>query len=168
MAGHSTPLATPPQPSHKPARRLDASHALSKPQARRTGWLRYTVDILRSAKSFPLKHEDLSHLRTLEPPPAVRGYAFIYILVCTGGALYVGSATDLAARLQQHDGTNGAKFTRDHPGGRLVYFEGPFPTVAALRRERQLKRWSRAKKLALIQNQAAVLIRLSQSRERNR
>jgi len=168
MAGHSTPLATPPQPSHKPARRLDASHALSKPQARRTGWLRYTVDILRSAKSFPLKHEDLSHLRTLEPPPAVRGYAFIYILVCSDGALYIGSAGDLALRLQQHDGTNGAKFTRDHPGGRLVYFEGPFPIAIALRRERQLKTLESSQEAGTNPRSTAVLIRLSQSREQNR
>jgi hypothetical protein len=35
------------------ARRMDASHALSKPRARRTGWLRHTVGILQSAKSVP-------------------------------------------------------------------------------------------------------------------
>jgi hypothetical protein len=34
----------------------------------------------------------------------------------------------------------------------------------ALQRERQLKRWSRAKKLALIQNQTTALMHLSQSR----
>src|SRR5262249_11192402 len=32
-------------PAQKKARRLAASHALSKPQARRMGWLRYTVGI---------------------------------------------------------------------------------------------------------------------------
>ena len=53
-------------------------------------------------------------------------------------------------------------------GGRLVYYEGPFEFAVALQRERQLKRWTRAKKLALIQNQTLVLSRLSQSRERDR
>ena len=114
-----------------------------------------------------VKRDDLSYLPTLEPPPAVARQAFVYILACSDGALYIGSAGDLTARLEQHDGTNGAKFTRDHPGGRLVYFEGPFQTAISLRRERQLKRWSRAKKLALIQNQTAVLMRLSQSREQH-
>jgi hypothetical protein len=42
------------------------------------------------------------------------------------------------------------------------------PQPVALQRERQLKRWSRAKKVALIQQQTAVLVRLSQSREQNR
>ena len=115
----------------------------------------------------PLKCDDLSYLPTLEPPPSVSGRAFVSILAGSDGALYIGSAGDLAARLKKHDGTNGAKFTRDHPGGRIVYFEGPFPIAIALRRERQLKRWSRAKKLALIQDQTAVLMRLSQSRERH-
>jgi putative endonuclease len=98
----------------------------------------------------------------------VAGQAFVYILFCSDGALYIGSASDLGLRLRQHGGSEGAKFTRDHPGGRLVYSEGPFTMDGALRRERQLKRWSRAKKLALIQNQTTVLKRLSQSREWNR
>jgi hypothetical protein len=49
--------------------------------------------------------------------------------------------------------------------GRLVYFEEPFTIGGTLQRERQLKWWSRAKKLSLVQNQTAVLKRLSQSRE---
>jgi putative endonuclease len=114
----------------------------------------------------PVEHDDLSSLPTVDPPPA-SGHAFVYILACTDGAPYIGSAGDLSARLKQHGDTNGAKFTRDHPGGRLVYFEGPVPIATAPRRERQLKRWSRAKKLALIQNQTAVLMRLSQSREQH-
>ena len=58
----------------------------------------------------------------------------------------------------------GAKFTRDHPGQRLVYFEGPLPEIAAVRRERLLKRWTRTKKLALIRNQYAVLRELSRTK----
>jgi putative endonuclease len=96
----------------------------------------------------------------------VAGHAFVYILACSDSALYIGSTGDLRCRLTQHAGSERAKFTRDHPGGRLVYFEGPFTIEGALQRERQLKRWSRAKKLALIQNQTAVLKRLSQSREK--
>jgi len=110
--------------------------------------------------------DDLSHLPTQDPPAAVSGNAFIYILACSDGALYIGSATDVAKRVTQHGGSKGAKFTRDHPGGRLIYVEGPLSITLALGRERQLKRWSRAKKLAVIRNQSAVLKELSQSRER--
>jgi putative endonuclease len=114
-----------------------------------------------------VKRDDLTYLPSLEPPPAVSGHAFVYILLCSDGALYVGSTRDLRSRLRQHGQPKGPKFTHDHPGGRLVYFEGPFPIATALRRERQLKRWSRAKKLALARNQTTVLMRLSQSRERH-
>ena len=119
-------------------------------------------------KIVAVERDDLTYLRSLEPPLAVSGHAFVYILACSDGALYVGSAGDLAVRLKQHGGSQGVKFTRDHPGGRLVYFEGPLAIAVALHRERQLKRWSRAKKLALIQNKTAVLRRLSQSCERHR
>jgi predicted GIY-YIG superfamily endonuclease len=47
----------------------------------------------------------------------------------------------------------------------LVHVEGPLSITLALQRERQIKRWSRAKKLALIGNQTLVLKKLSQSRE---
>ena len=114
------------------------------------------------------KWDDLTYLPNLDPPPTVSGHAFVYILACSDGALYIGSTSDLAARLGNHGGPKGAKFTLDHPGGRLVYFEGPFLVEIAVRRERQLKRWSRAKKLALIRNQAEVLRQLSQSREKTR
>ena len=114
---------------------------------------------------LPVKSGDLTYLETLEPPPPIDGNAFVYILACADAALYIGSTGDLRGRLGQHGGSKGAKFTRAHAGGRLVYYEGPFEFAVALQRERQLKRWTRAKKLALIQNQTLVLSRLSQSRE---
>jgi putative endonuclease len=114
------------------------------------------------------KGDDLSYLPTLQPPSSTAGHAFVYVLACSDGALYIGSSTDLTVRLGNHGGPKGAKFTRDHLGGRLVYFEGPLTIGTALRRERQLKRWSRAKKLALIQNRSERLAQLSQSREKSR
>ena len=54
------------------------------------------------------------------------------------------------------------QFTRDHPGGRLIYVEGPLSITLALQRDRQLKR-CRAKKLALIRNQTGLLKKLSHS-----
>ena len=114
------------------------------------------------------QRDDLSNLPTQEPPAPVRGNAFVYILACSDGAVYVGSAGDVAKRLAEHGGPKGAKFTRDHPGGRLIYVQGPLSNTMALQRERQLKRWSRAKKLALIRNQTMALKKLSRSREKPR
>jgi putative endonuclease len=107
--------------------------------------------------------DHLSHLPTREPSAPVTGAAFVYILACSDGALYVGSAADLAKRFAEHGGPKGAKFTRDHPDARLVYVEGPLSIALALQRERQIKRWSRAKKLALIQNEIELLKQLSHS-----
>jgi len=115
-----------------------------------------------------VKRDDLTYLPSLEPPPAIRGHAFVYILACRDGSLYIGSAHDVSKRLTEHEGPRGAKFTHDHPVARLVYIEGPLLDIAALQRERQLKRWTRAKKLALIRHQTARLKELSQSREMNR
>ena len=104
----------------------------------------------------------------LDPPAPVGGNVFVYILACSGGAMYVGSSVDVVKRLAEHGGPKGARFTRDHPGGRLIYIEGPLSITLALKRERQLKRWSRAKKLALARNQSVVLKKLSRSREKPR
>jgi predicted GIY-YIG superfamily endonuclease len=100
----------------------------------------------------------------VQTPPVGGRTRVVYILVCLDGALYIGNASDLGLRLKQQAGSNGAKFTRDH-SGRLVYFEEPFTIGGTLQRERQLKWWSRAKKLSLVQNQTAVPKRLSRSRE---
>jgi len=72
-------------------------------------------------------------------------------------------ASDIKNRLAEHGGPKGARFLRDHQGGRLIYVEGPLLTVSAVRRERQLKRWSRNKKLALIRDQIELLKKLSHS-----
>jgi hypothetical protein len=75
---------------------------------------------------LPMKSDDLTCLETLKPPPPVNGNAFVYILACSDAALYIGSTGDLRGRLGQHGGSKAAMFTRDHAGGRLVYYEGPF------------------------------------------
>jgi putative endonuclease len=93
----------------------------------------------------------------------VNGRTFVYILACPDDAIYIGSACDLTKRLAEHGRLKGAKFTRDHRGGRLIYVEGPLLAVSAVRRERQLKRWTRAKKLALIRDQIEILKKLSHS-----
>jgi hypothetical protein len=67
---------------------------------------------------------DLSQLPTGEPPSPVSESAFVYILACSDGAIYVENAGDLRRRLAELGGLKGAKLTRDNPGGRLIYFEG--------------------------------------------
>jgi len=64
--------------------------------------------------------------------------AWFYILRLKSGALYVGATSDLENRMRQRG------------VARPLYFEGPMAKAEALKRERNLKGWSRAKKLMLI------------------
>lgn len=74
----------------------------------------------------------------------------VYLLRCADGTLYTGIATDVAARLKTHNEGKGAKYTRTRLPATLIYREDCFTHGDALRRERAIKRLSRAAKLALI------------------
>jgi putative endonuclease len=106
-----------------------------------------------------------ANLPTIAPPAFLGEGVFIYILADPHEALYVGSAKDVSRRINLHRIGRGAKFTHDHPVLKLVYVEGPFDLTEAVRREFQIKRWSRAKKLALIRGDQPRLKALSRSRD---
>ena len=89
---------------------------------------------------------------------------FVYILRCANGGFYVGSAQDLESRVRAHNDGHGAAYTFKHRPVGLVYSEA-FPSeTQAVKRERQLKRWSHAKKQALADGNAEQLKRLSKRR----
>jgi putative endonuclease len=72
-----------------------------------------------------------------------------YILGSDTGILYIG-VTELRARILDHKRGLREGFARDHNCNRLLYAQ-PFHTITeAIAREKQLKGWRRAKKLALI------------------
>ena len=78
---------------------------------------------------------------------------FVYILASRrNGTLYVGGVTnDLARRMSEHKSKLVPGFTRKYRVDKLVYFE-EYPSILEARaRERALKRWDRAWKLALIE-----------------
>jgi predicted GIY-YIG superfamily endonuclease len=76
----------------------------------------------------------------------------VYILECSDGSYYTGSAADLSQRLWQHEqGTVPSSYTyRRRPVKLLWTSEECWSYSQALRWERQIKGWSRAKKEALI------------------
>ena len=88
----------------------------------------------------------------------------VYILRCADGSFYVGSTQNLDARLKAHTVGFAATFTSKHRPFRLVYSEAFSSQLEALTRERQLKRWSRAKKVALIAGDLEKLKYLSKRR----
>jgi len=74
---------------------------------------------------------------------------FVYIVRCSDGTLYTGWAVDVAARVKAHNAGRGAKYTRTRRPVKLIYSE-ELPTRAeAMRRELQIKRYPKAKKLEL-------------------
>lgn len=76
----------------------------------------------------------------------------IYIVRCAAGTLYTGLARDPHARVKVHNSGKGAKYTRSRLPVALVYVEQCDSLSAAMKRELELKPWSRAKKEALIRS----------------
>jgi predicted GIY-YIG superfamily endonuclease len=75
---------------------------------------------------------------------------FIYIVRCSDGTLYTGYARDPQRRVEAHNGGRGARYTSGRRPVALIYSEQFQSLGEALRRETELKRWSRARKEALI------------------
>ena len=74
----------------------------------------------------------------------------VYILRCQDGTLYTGWTNRLSHRVEAHNQGRGAKYTKARRPVTLVYWEKVPDKAAALRREREIKKLSRAEKLALI------------------
>lgn len=73
-----------------------------------------------------------------------------YVLECGDGSLYTGSTNDLKGRVEKHSSGIGAKYTRSHLPVSLVYFENFSDKSQALKRELEIKKLPRNKKLILI------------------
>ena len=75
-----------------------------------------------------------------------------YILASKiGGTLYVGVTNDLVRRIAQHRLKVVEGFTGKYNVARLVYFEQFDDPESAIRREKRLKKWNRAWKVRLIE-----------------
>ena len=95
--------------------------------------------------------------------PAMSFWA--YILHCRGGKFYAGHTDNLEKRIGEHQSGIVEGFTRDHLPVKLVWTQ-EFPTrYEALRAERQIKGWSRAKKMALIRGDWDLVSKLAKSKK---
>ena len=75
---------------------------------------------------------------------------WVYILTNRSGTLYIGCTTNLPRRLWEHQLGKIPGFTARYRITRLIFAEEHPNARDAMAREVQLKKWSRAKKLALI------------------
>jgi putative endonuclease len=77
---------------------------------------------------------------------------FVYISASKrNGTLYFGVTSDLPARAWQHKNKVTDGFTAKYDVDQLVYFETHEQAETAIRRERQIKKWRRAWKIRLIE-----------------
>ena len=75
---------------------------------------------------------------------------YVYILECSNKALYTGITTDVERRFKQHQAGEGGHYTSYNRPKKICYYEECGTRSEALKREAQIKRWPRTKKLALI------------------
>ena len=75
---------------------------------------------------------------------------WVYILGSHAGTLYIGVTGNLEQRLAQHREGTDEGFTRRYGVHRLLYAEETSDVFSAIAREKQLKGWTRARKVQLI------------------
>ena len=75
---------------------------------------------------------------------------YCYVLRCADGTLYTGVTTDIARRVDEHNGGKGARYTASRRPVRLVWKEEHADRSSAQRREAAIKGWSRSRKEAFV------------------
>jgi putative endonuclease len=76
----------------------------------------------------------------------------VYIMANEARTLYVGVTSQLTARVVQHKLGAGSGFTARYGLSKLVYREELPDAAAAIAREKQIKGWNRARKIALVES----------------
>ena len=91
--------------------------------------------------------------------------AWTYILRLKSGQLYIGSTTDLDQRYKDHCSGKACRTTQLDPPQKFLYSEELDSFSEARKHEAQIKKWSRAKKEALLCGDMQKLRGLSKSRK---
>lgn len=83
---------------------------------------------------------------------------FVYIIKCNDNSFYTGITNDLTKRLRQHNGeiVGGAFYTQNKRPVKLVYVEEHFTHLSAARREMEIKKWNRKKKILQLKLKTSV------------
>lgn len=75
---------------------------------------------------------------------------YVYILLCEDQSLYTGITNDLKKRLLDHKMGKGGAYTRSHKPIKFVYLEKFKTKSQALKKEAEIKKWSRERKLRIL------------------
>ena len=109
-------------------------------------WGNSTVGSNPTLSAIPLQRDALSERITMSES---KGWS-CYILECADGSYYVGVATDLHDRLEEHNAGTGARHTRLRTPVHLIWSQACASHAAARAMEARLKGWSREKKRRLV------------------
>jgi len=87
---------------------------------------------------------------------------YFYIVRCSDNSLYCGQTNNLETRIKEHNSSRvrGARYTRARKPVKLVYSEKYLSLQSAMKREWQIKKWTKAKKEALINGSLKSLKKL--------
>jgi putative endonuclease len=75
----------------------------------------------------------------------------VYLLASTSGVLYVGVTSNLIGRVWQHKQKRIPGFTARYNVTKLPWYEAHGSAASAITREKEIKAWRRAKKVALVE-----------------
>lgn len=75
---------------------------------------------------------------------------FVYLIKCEGGSIYTGITTDVKRRFKEHKDKLGGHYTRAHKAEKILHTEEYQTRSEALKREAEIKKFSRNKKLELV------------------
>lgn len=75
---------------------------------------------------------------------------FVYLIECEDNSIYTGIATDVARRFKEHASQKGARYTRSHKALKIIHTEACKTRSEALKREAEIKKWPRDKKLSFV------------------
>jgi putative endonuclease len=93
---------------------------------------------------------------------------FVYIVECNDGSFYTGVTNNLDRRIAEHnEGDNPKSYTYRRRPVKLVYYAEYTDPYYAISKEKQIKSWSRKKKIALIKGEWQKLPELSTSKNSN-
>lgn len=76
---------------------------------------------------------------------------YAYVAACADNSYYAGVTTDPKAREKKHNDGSASKYTRSRRPIKIIYIENHQSRSCALKREAQIKGWTRTKKQSLIQ-----------------
>ena len=75
---------------------------------------------------------------------------FVYVLLCNNKSLYTGYSDDPERRFLEHKEGKGGKYTRSFKPIKIIHLERYVTKQEALKREKQIKSWSREDKIKIL------------------